>query len=653
SGESMTHLTFCRTADELKSAIQNGLRASRRHLDEFLALPEDTDPVEVLVAFNRIGAPLNGWRQQATVFQQVHPDAAIREMGAKLEQEVHAFRSSLELNRDVYDRLGRLTLPEDARFQVRRFLEKSLSEYRRNGVDKDEDTRERVKRLQEDLLALGQEFDKNIVSGSTTLQVKGGHAELKGLPQDFLDAHPEDENGAVTLRTDPSDYQPVLMYCESARVREDMVRVYNSRAYPENLEVLDRLLAKRWELARLLGFDNWADYATDNKMIGSGQAVADFIQRVVDRAMDCGKAEYDQLLAAKRQLEPGADTVHAFDTTFLMECVKREQFAFDSQALRPYLAYDRVQAGILRTAETLYGIRFVPRPDVATWHADVQPFDVLDGEKVIGRFFLDMFPRDGKFKHAAVMDLRDGLREGHGQTEIHPEAALVCNFTRPTGSDAGLMLHGEVTNFFHEFGHLMHIMLSGRPTFFGFGAFGVEWDFIEVPSQLFEEWAWDPKVLSTFARHVETDQPIPAELVERLRQAEEYGKAMGVLRQMFLATLSLEFHRQDPAQLDTTEVVFRLRPEITLVEELEGTHFHAAFGHLNWYSAIYYTYMWSLVIAKDIWSAFEEDPMDPEVAGRYRRQVLAKGGGLDAKDQVNDFLGRDYRFDAWEAWLRA
>ena len=649
----MTHLSFCKTPDELKTAIHNGLRASKRNLAGFLALLGDTAAADVLVAYNHIAAPLNGWAQQASVVQQVHPEAALQEMGATLEQEVHAFHSGLSLNREVYDRLNGLTLDEDARFQQRRFLEHSLRDFRRSGVDQDEAGREQVRKLQEVLLEIGQEFDKNIVLGTTSMQVAGGHKDLAGLPQDFLDSHPEDDKGEVELSTDSTDYVPVMMYCDSAAVREAMVRMYNNRAYPANMELLDRMLAKRKELANLLGFDNWADYVTGDKMIGSGQAVADFLNKVVDRAQGLAKTQYNELLAAKRKIEPGAEKVQSFDTSYLTECIKRDQFSFDSQVLRSYLGYEGVQAGVLKTAADMYGIRFEPRPDLDTWHADVRPFDVIDGDEVIGRFFLDMFPRNAKFKHAAVMDLRDGLAEGNGHTEILPEAALVCNFTKPTGTDSGLMLHGEVTTFFHEFGHLMHHMLSGRQSFFGFGGFGVEWDFVEVPSQLFEEWAWDAKVLATFALHEKTGEPIPAELVELLRKAEEYGKGLSVVRQMFLATVSLEFHRADPATLDTDAMVRRLRPEITLLDELEDTHFQASFGHLNGYSAIYYTYMWSLVISKDMWSAFEADPMDKDVAARYRTKVLQRGGGLDAKDQVSDFLGREYSFDAWEAWLRA
>ncbi len=649
----MTHLAFCKSVDELKTAIHNGLRASKRNLETFLALPEDTVPSEVLSAYNHITSPLNGWAQQASIFQQVHPDTAMRETGANLEQEVHAFHSQLSLNREVYDRLNGLTLPEDARFKQRRFLEHSLRDYRRSGVDKDDAGREQVRKLQETLLEIGQEFDKNIILGTTSMQVAGGHKDLAGMPQDFLASHAEDEQGEVKLSTDPTDFVPIMMYCESAEVREAMVRMYNNRAFPENLDLLDRLLAKRQELANLLGFDHWADYVTGDKMIGSGQAVADFLDKVVGCAKGLAKQQYDQLLAAKRKFEPDAEKVLPFDVSYLTECVKRDEFSFDSQALRPYLGYERVQAGVLKTAEDMYGIRFEPRPDLDVWHADVRPFDVIDGDKTIGRFFLDMFPRDDKYKHAAVMDVRDGLAEGHGHTEILPEAALVCNFTKPTASDPGLMLHGEVTTFFHEFGHLMHHMLSGRQSFFGFGGFGVEWDFVEVPSQLFEEWAWDAGVLATFALHEESGEPIPAEMVELLRKAEEYGKGLSVVRQMFLATISLEFHRHDPATLDTTAMVHRLRPEMTFIEELGDTHFQASFGHLNGYSAIYYTYMWSLVISKDMWSAFESDPMNREVATRYRTKVLQRGGGLDAKDQVSDFLGRDYNFDAWEAWLQA
>ncbi|HRV79802.1 MAG TPA: M3 family metallopeptidase [Planctomycetota bacterium] len=649
----MTDLALCKSPMELKTAVQNGVRASRRALQEFLAMPKDVAATEVLTAFNQIAGALNGWAQQANVFQQVHPDPAMRAMGTTMEQEVHGFQSELSLHRGVYERLASIRLDSEADFEDRRFLDHSLRDYRRSGVDRDEATRDRIRLLQEELLAIGQAFDRNIVEASTSIRVEGGHRELRGMPPDFLASHLEDEQGGVSISTDPQDYLPIMLYAESPAVREQLAFAYNNRAYPENIELLDQMLRKRRELAVLLGFADWADYVTEDKMIGSGAGVAEFLARVIDRAMDLGRAQYAELLAAKQRVQPDATRLEAFDVSYWTECVKRERFAFDSQEVRPYLAYPSVLQGVLATASELFGVRFERREEVATWHPDAHAYDVMEGEQRLGRFYLDIFPRPGKFKHACVMDLRDGIAAGGGHTEVLPEGVLVANFPQPTATDPAWMLHTQVTTFFHEFGHLMHHMLSGRHRYFGFGGFGVEWDFVEVPSQLFEEWAWDHQVLAKFACHHATGEPIPADLVDRLRAAEEYGKGLSVLRQMYLATLSLQFHTSDPETLDTTATLHALRPKITLVQEQAGTHFQASFGHLNWYSAMYYTYMWSLVISKDLWSQFAKDPMDREVGARYRQRVLEKGGALDASEQVRDFLGRDYRFQAWEAWLQA
>jgi thimet oligopeptidase len=228
---------------------------------------------------------------------------------------------------------------------------------------------------------------------------------------------------------------------------------------------------------------------------------------------------------------------------------------------------------------------------------------------------------------------------------------LVCNLPRPSGDDPGLLQHDQVTTFFHEFGHLLHHLFAGRQRFLSFSGIATEWDFVEVPSQMYEEWAWETGVLQRFARHHETDEPIPAELVVRMRAAEEYGKGLHVCNQMLYALLALAYHEGDPSDLDPLAVLRELKERVTRFPYEQGTSFPASFGHLNGYSALYYTYMWSHVIAKDLFGRFTPDPMDREVASAYRRNVLAPGGARDAADLVREFLGRDYEFAAWRRWL--
>ena len=265
----------------------------------------------------------------------------------------------------------------------------------------------------------------------------------------------------------------------------------------------------------------------------------------------------------------------------------------------------------------------------------------------MARFYLDMFPRADKFKHAAMFQMRSGV-EGSAL----PEAALVCNFPQPSEGDPALLLHDQVTTFFHEVGHLLHHLFSTH-RFHGFAGIACEWDFVEVPSQLYEEWAWSAGVLQRFATHHETGEPIPAELVEKLRAAEEYGKGMNVMGQMMYALFALTLYDRDPAGVDPGELLEQLQKDLTFFEKVPGTAMQCSFGHLHGYSSNYYTYMWSLVISKDFASVFGEDLMDAGTAQRYRDTVLGKGGADDASALAAAFLGRESSFEAWEAWLQA
>jgi thimet oligopeptidase len=277
----------------------------------------------------------------------------------------------------------------------------------------------------------------------------------------------------------------------------------------------------------------------------------------------------------------------------------------------------------------------------------VESYEVLDGGRVIGRIHLDMHPRPGKYKHFAQFTLAGGQRGVR-----LPEGVLVCNFPEPKPGAPALLEHGEVKTLFHEFGHLLHHLLGGQTRFAAHAGVATEWDFVEAPSQLLEEWTWSPEVLATFARHVETGEPIGAEVVARMRAADEQGKGLMVRQQMFYAAVSLELHRRPPDGLDAAAVCRELQARYTPFAPVPDSWFHLSFGHLDGYSALYYTYMWSLVIAKDLLTPFRAAGlMDPATARRYREQVLEPGGSRPAAALVETFLGRPVRFDAYRAWL--
>jgi thimet oligopeptidase len=604
------------------------------------AAPRETGAT--LAAFDDAMAALSDASSRASVARNAHPDAPMRDVAERCEQQVDALATRLSLDRGIYDALRELDpAREDA--ATRFYLHRTLRDFRRAGVDRDEATRKRVQALNEELVRIGQEFSRNIREDVRSVEVDP--ADLAGLPEDYVRAHPPGANGKVTITTDYPDYVPFLSYAQSGQAREKLWRVYRQRAHPKNLSVLARMLEKRHELATLLGYPSWAAYVTEDKMIGSAQAAADFIAKISAAAEKRAASDYQALLERKRRDDPEAGRVEAWDSQVLTEALRKERHGYDAQSVRPYFEMSRVQDGVLEVTERLFGLEYRRVADAAVWHPDVACFDVVEHGEVVGRFYLDLHPRDGKYKHAAQFTLQSGQAG-----KRLPEAALICNFPRP----GSLLEHSEVVTFFHEFGHLLHHLLGGRTRWAGISGVRTEWDFVEAPSQMLEEWCWDASVLQRFARHVETGEPIPGEVVGRMRAADEFGKGLRVRQQMFYAATSLAFHERNPAGLDTTALSAELQERYTPFRHVDGTYFQESFGHLEGYSAIYYTYMWSLVIAKDLFTVFRgEGLLNPAPASRYRRSILEPGGSAKAAELVRSFLGRDYDFRAYEEWLNA
>ncbi len=511
-----------------------------------------------------------------------------------------------------------------------------MRDFTRAGVDQDDATRARITAINERLTELDQEFSKVTRNDVRTIRV--APERLAGLPDDFIESHPADDDGLVTITTDYPDAVPTRMFAHDQDVRRDMTVAFLERGWPASDGLLKEMFALRHELANLVGYPDWAAYDADVKMIKEGPAIPAFIDRIAEAAAGPMERDIAVLLERYRQDFPDAEQLPGFDAAYYEELVRKEQYDVDSQRVRTFFSFDKVRQGLLDVTGRLFGLRYEAVPDATVWSPDVTAYDVLDADsaELLGRIYLDLHPREGKYKHAAQFTVTDGV-EGRQL----PEGALVCNFSR------GLMEHDHVVTLFHEFGHLVHHVLGGRATWARFAGVATEWDFVEAPSQMLEEWAWDPQVLAGFATDA-SGMPISAELVEAMRRSDDFGKGYTARVQMFYAAMSYYFHVERPD--DLTARMRELQERYSPWPYLEGTHMFASFGHLGGYSSAYYTYMWSLVIAKDLFSAFDPDDLfNAEVAGRYRDRVLAPGGSADAADLVADFLGRPYTFDAYAA----
>ena len=628
------------TTESFLASCRNDLGDTKKQIAEIKATKSPRDAVSTLQAFDTTILIAGDAAARSGLAEQVHPAKPFRDAAQVCEQEASQLLTDISLDKDMYNVLASLDgskLDSAASY----FLRTTLRDYHRSGVDRDDATRTKIRQLQDELVKIGQEFDQNIPADVRTLQLD--LSQLDGLPEDFKQAHKPDASGKVTLKTDNTDYIPFREYATNDAAQKAFYELYTHRAYPKNLEVLSRLLQKRYELAKVLGYPDWAAYITEDKMVETKQNAADFIEKITAASQAGAQRDYDQLLAYRRRKEPNATTVDIWNYHRFLHEATIEKYGYDSQAVRPYFEYSRVLQGILDLTSQMYGITYKRVTTAQVWHPDVAVYDVFDGDKLLGRIYFDMFPRDNKYKHYATFNLATG-KQGFRL----PEYVLVCNFPQATDGP-GLMERGDVITFFHEYGHLLHGIFRGSTKW---ATGDLENDFIEAPSQMFEEWAKDPAILQTFARHYKTNEPIPAELAKKAEAADEFGRALGVRLQMFYAAISLNFYNRDPQGLDTSNLVAQLQERYTPFKYVPDTHMQTAFGHLNGYSAVYYTYMWSLVIAKDMFTEFKQEGLtNPAIARKYRDTVLGASGTKPAASMVSDFLGRPYSFKAYANWL--
>ncbi len=634
------------SAQKLTTLCKDAMDRASAHRKTMVAIAGGEGTGDALESFNELLLALDDAAGVAELMFSVHPDESVRKAAEACEQDLKKLYNEVKLDGGVFKAL-KLAGEGDLEGQARRFWEHSLRDFRRAGVDRDEATRTELKQIHEEMTRLAQDFDRNVREDVRTIVLDGPEA-LAGLPADFVDAHKPGEDGKVKVTTTYPDFYPIQTYAEDAELRRRLYNEFLLRGYPQNKEILERLLKLRWRYAKTLGYDSWAAYMAEDKMVRSAAAVDSFIGELKEACAPNSARDLEKILERKRKDLPQAQAVQMWDRFYYVGKVRAEEYDYDAQEARAYFSYPKVKAGIIELYSKLFGVEMVPLGAEPRWHEDVEAYELRsDGER-IAVFYLDMHPRADKYQHAAMFPIHTGVEGGRV-----PRASLVCNFPDPEEGDGkALMEHSQVVTFFHEFGHLLHHLLSRGSPWVGLAGINVEWDFVEAPSQLLEEWAWDPQVLAGFATHAETGEPIPADLVKRMRAADELGKGVHVMRQIFYTAYSFYVHNQDPANLDLDAYEADTYREYSPYPALPGAHVYTSFGHIVGYSSMYYTYQWSLVIAKDLFTRFaEKGLLDPEVAKSYRDNILLPGGTEDAAVLVERFLGRPYSMEAYRAWL--
>lgn len=627
--------------------MENGrLAAAQREIDQVAAVKGPRTIQNTLVPYDEAIRQLNAAAYLAGLMQQVHPDAAFRDHATSMTTKVSSAQTALSLNREVYQALSALDVSH-ADAATRYYVQRQLLEFRLAGVDKDDATRAQLKKLQDQLTEAQSMFDRNISDSTGSVELTGA-SELDGLPQDYIDNHKPGADGKIQITTNYPDFWPVIDFAKSDALRSRLWNVFESRAYPKNQDVLKEMMQARYQIAALLGYSSWADYHAADDMISNGGHIATFLHDLDSATRPIAKRELEVLLSEKRKTDPNASQIVTYDYYHELELVRRAQYDFDSQSVRPYLPYGQVKKGILDTAATLFHVTFRQEPNVPAWDPSVETWDVIDSGQAIGRFYLDMHPRSGKYSHAEMAQVLDGIRG-----KQLPEAVLVCNFATPTATDPGLMDYGDVVTFFHEFGHLMHHILGGQQQWAGISGITMEGDFGEAPSQMLEEWMHSPQVLATFAHHYKTGEPIPADLVARMNRASAFGRGNSIARQVAFAAISYDIYKDNPQKIDLDALTLDDWQRYTLFQPVPtDAHSYASFSHLAGYSSAVYTYMWDKVIAEDFFQQFDhKNLLAGDAPMRYRRTVLEPGGSMSANDLVKNFLGRPQNTAAFEQWM--
>ena len=567
------------------------------------------------------------------------PDADLREAAWDWYERLNKREVGIGFDEDVYravreyaDGAGAAALTgEDARF-----LGDLLRDYRRRGFELPAARRERVRALFEELVELGSAFEAALAEWQDGIVVS--REELDGLPDTFIDEL-QRVDGGYRVSLDYPEFQPFMAEARSAGRRRELLEKNLRKGGQENIARVERAIAARREIAGILGYPSWAAYVIETRMAKTPEAVIEFLDDLRARAAMKAAADLAELADANMQAG-GSRDITPWEQSYAISRLKQARYAVDEMEIAQYLPLDACLDGLFAVTGTLLGIRFEEVPDAYVWHPEVRVFDVGEatGGEPFGRFYLDLFPRPDKYKHAMQDVLRLGRRLPDGSYQ-QPIAVMLANVTRPTADAPSLLRHEELITIFHEFGHVLHEMLA-RAERVRYSGAETEFDFVEAPSQMLEHWCWEPAVLNSFARHYQTGESMPDELLAGLIAAKKVASGVLTLSHLARTTLDLAYHSADYAG-DSTATLAEVWAQHGIMH-IEGTHLQSGFGHLFDYDAAYYGYLWSQVMGDDMYTRFEAaGPLDPVTGAAYRRTVLERGGTVDGGVMVRDFLGRE------------
>lgn len=580
----------------------------------------------------------------------VYPDQNMRDAA---KQEIVALQGfiidNISNNVDLYhafDSYAQTNAPkENLNAEQQYFITETLKDFKRSGLNLPKETRDQVAQVKKELAKLSNDFDININTDKSSITAT--REQLDGVDEDFIATLKQDDTGNYQLFCDYPTIGAVMPHCKIEDTRKRLYRAFNNRAYPQNIALLEQVIALRDQLAHLLGYESYAAYDIDNQMAKTPERVQTFLNQLVEKAHKKTEEEFGQWLAdmpdgitlnEQKQIEP-------WNLGYAKEQYKQKHLKIDDRVVAQYFPMEKTVKELLDIYQQFFSLTFTQVPATGAWHPDVQLIEVRsatnDHKELVGYLFLDLHPRPDKYSHAAQETVVSVTRNADGTIKTPAVALVMANFPKSTATKPSLLKHNDVTTFFHEFGHAIHALL-GATQLASFSGTSVKTDFVEMPSQMLENWMYEPEILRKVSGHYKTGQPLPDDIIKTLQNIQTFDSGTFLTRQCFLSQAALDFYKPG-ATKDTTpmfhKLYIKMNPHVALDPKY---HMHASWGHLTGYGAKYYGYMWARVFAADMFEEIKKHGLlNPEIGKKYKDLILAKGGSIEPDQLLRDFLGRE------------
>jgi peptidyl-dipeptidase Dcp len=579
----------------------------------------------------------------------------IQALAKEISPLLSAHSNDVMLDEELFEKINTvyaLRKELDLDEEGKTLLDKTYKAFIRNGANLSPEKKERLRQIDQQLSNLGLEYGEHVLKETNKFElVVDKEEDLEGLPDSVVEAAAQTasekgKDGKWVFTLAFPSYVPFMTYAQNRELRKQLFIAYNTKACKgdelDNRSLIKQILSLKDERARLLGYSRYADFVLEERMAGSGEKVMAFLNDLLEKSKPKAQEEIRELEEFARELD-GLDRLQKWDFSYYSEKLKKKKYEVDDELLKPYFELENTVNGVFQTAEKLFGISFRPNKDIPVYHEEVTAYEVLDKQgEHLAVFYADFFPREGKRNGAWMTSYRgQSNRKGHAK---RPLVSIVCNFTRPTKTKPSLLTFNEVTTLFHEFGHALHGMLAeGR--YESLSGTNVFWDFVELPSQILENWCYEKECLDLFARHYETGEKIPAELVEKLKKAANFHQGYQTVRQVSFGLLDMAYYTADPQQIeDIFEFEKAHMRQTELLTPVEGTLMSTSFGHIfqGGYAAGYYSYKWAEVLDADAFELFlEKGIFDPKTSESFRKNILSAGGRTHPAKLYRRFRGRD------------